>query len=207
MNIGEIIQLRNAGTLRRITESKIIHISDSGIQYVYFLQKGLIKVSGITEDGTEVIKHIVKPGDLFGELNLLETDENRNDIAIALENSEVYFIPADTIKSLMKENELLRSSVNKAISSRISKMEKRMLSLMMKGVRERTLDFLKDFVTEFGHPVTGGYQVRNFLTHDDIAKMITSSRQTVTSSLVYFRNKGWIDYDTKNLKVFNFQAA
>jgi CRP/FNR family transcriptional regulator len=167
----------------------------------------LVKVSGITEDGTEVIKYIVKPGNFFGEFNLLDTDENRNDIAIALEDAEVYFIPADTIKFLMKENELLRSSINKAISKRISKMEKRMFSLMMKGVRERTLDFLKDFVAEFGHPVAGGYQARNFLTHDDIAKMITSSRQTVTSSLVYFRRKGWIDYDSKHLKVFNLQAA
>jgi len=55
MNRKDILILHNAGVVRRVSEKKIIHTTDTTIKYVYFLQKGLIKISNIGEDGEEVI--------------------------------------------------------------------------------------------------------------------------------------------------------
>jgi CRP-like cAMP-binding protein len=43
----------------------------------------------------------MKPGAIFGELNLLDFEEDRHEMAIAVEDSEVCFIPAETVKQLM----------------------------------------------------------------------------------------------------------
>lgn len=203
MNANDILLLQRSGVLRNVYKNKITQISETSIPYLFYLQKGLIKVSAITDDEREIIKYIVKPGQLFGELNLIDSEIKNREIAYAMENSELWFVPVDTVKRLMQENESFRQSVNKAIGKRINKMEERMISLMIKSVKERILDFLKDFVSEFGYPVVGGYEAKNFLTHDDIAKIITTSRQTVTTSLIDFRKKGWIDYDSSTLKVYN----
>jgi CRP/FNR family transcriptional regulator len=207
MNRKDIIMLHNAGIIRRIAEKKIIHVTDTTIKYVYFLQRGLIKISNISDDGEEIIKYFIKPGTVFGELNLLDNEEDRHEIAVALENCEVCFIPAETVKQLMMTNTAFRNSIHHSIGQRIKKMEERMFSLMLKNVKERILDFLKEFVMEFGHPVNEGYTARNFLTHEDIARITTTSRQSVTTSLVYFKKRGLIDYDTQNLSVFNFQHS
>lgn len=207
MNRKDILTLHNAGVVRKIPERKIIHTTDTTIKYVYFLQKGLIKISNISEDGEEVIKYFIKPGTLFGELNLLDMDEDRHEMAIAIEESEVCFVPVESVKQLMAANPAFRKSINQSIGSRIKKMEERMFSLMLKNVKDRILDFLKEFVIEFGHPVNGGFTADFFITHDDIARITTTSRQSVTTSLVDFKKKGLIDYNTHKLSVLNFQHS
>jgi CRP/FNR family transcriptional regulator len=207
MDRKDLLILHNAGVVRRINEKKVFHVTDVTIKYVYFLQKGLIKISNISETGEELIKYFIKPGAIFGELNLLDNEEDRHEIAIALENSEVCFIPVETVKQLMVSNNSLRKSIHQCIGQRIKKMEKRMNSLMLKGVKERIMDFLKEFVIEFGHPVNGGYTAKNFLTHEDIARVTATSRQSVTTSLVHLKKHGLIDYDTQRLCVFNIKHS
>jgi len=205
MSPKDILLLHNAGITRNIADKKIIQVTDTTIKYVYFLQKGLIKISNISDDGKEIIKFILKPGNIFGELNLLDNEEDRHEIAVAMDECQICFVPAETVKEMMNNDNLFRKNIHHCICKRIKRMEERMFSLMLKDVKERILDFLKEFVSEFGHPVNGGYQAKNFLTHEDIAKITTTSRQSVTTSLVHFKKMGWIDYDSQNLSVFNFQ--
>ena len=203
MTTNEILQLQKAGITRTVNAKKVIHVTDASIKFLYILQKGLIKISNISDNGTEIIKYIVKPGNFFGELNLLDNETDRHEIAVAMEKVELCFIPAEEVKAVMESNKALQRSINQLISNRINKMEQRMFALMLKDVKQRIMDFLKEFVAEFGYPVTGGYQARNFLTHEDIAKITTTSRQTVTSSLSHFKKLGWIDYNTRHLSVYN----
>ena len=203
MTTNEILQLQKSGTTRMIAANKVIHITEASFKYIYILQKGLIKISTLSDNGTEIIKYIVKPGNIFGELNLLDNETDRHEIAVAIENAELCYIPAEEVKVVMESNKSLQRSINQLISNRINKMEQRLFALMLKDVKQRIMDFLKEFVSEFGYPVTGGYQARNFLTHEDIAKITTTSRQTVTSSLLHFKKLGWIDYNTRHLSVYN----
>jgi len=203
MTTNEILQLQKSGTTRMIAANKVIHITEASFKYIYILQKGLIKISTLSDNGTEIIKYIVKPGNIFGELNLLDNETDRHEIAVAIENAELCYIPAEEVKVVMESNKALQRSINQLISNRINKMEQRLFALMLKDVKQRIMDFLKEFVSEFGYPVTGGYQARNFLTHEDIAKITTTSRQTVTSSLLHFKKLGWIDYNTRHLSVYN----
>lgn len=207
MDRKDVLILYNAGVVKRINEKKVFHITDATIKYVYFLQKGLIKISNISETGEELIKYFIKPGAIFGELNLLDNGESRHEVAIALEDCEVWFIPLETVKKIMVNNNGFSKSILQIMGKRIKKMEERMFSLMLKDVKERIMDFLKEFVIEFGHPSNNGYTAKNFLTHDDIAKITSTSRQSVTTSLVYFKRHGLIDYDTQTLSVFNFQHS
>lgn len=68
-----------------------------------------------------------------------------------------------------------------------------------KGAPTRVREFLIDFAKEYGKPKEDGLYIKNFLTHDDIAKITATSRQTVTSVLNELRNKGILDYNSKEL--------
>lgn len=204
MTAKELLVLHHAGTTRAITAGRVLHITGTSNKNIYLLKKGLIKISSISENGIEIIKYIVKPGNIFGELNLLDNEVDRREIAIAIENAEICFIPVERVKDIMESDNVIKKSINQFISDRIHKMEQRMFSLMLKDVKQRILEFLKEFVAEFGYPVSGGYQARNFLTHEDIAKITTTSRQTVTTSLIHFKKLGLIDYNSKQLSVFNY---
>ena len=122
---------------------------------------------------------------------------------MAIETAEICFIPVQEATVIMQSDKAIQKSINQMMSNRINKMEQRMFALMLKDVKQRIMDFLKEFVAEFGYPVSGGYQARNFLTHEDIAKITTTTRQTVTSSLSHFKKLGLIDYNSRQLSVYN----
>jgi len=203
MDKNDMLTLHNAGIVRKVNRKRIIHISDSTIQYVYFLRKGIIKISTVNNRGEEFIKYFLKSGSFFGELNLLGSEEDSHEIAVAIEESEICFIPADTVKQLMISHLELNKSITSHIGFRLKKSEERALSLVYKSVKERILDFLREFVRDFGHPVAGGYAAMNFLTHEDIARVTGTSRQSVTTTLLNLKKEGNINYSKQTLSVFN----
>jgi CRP/FNR family transcriptional regulator len=198
-NQGALI-LHNAGVVKRIVQRETFSLADPTKKHVYFLKKGLIKISCIHDDKEEIIKYFIKPGSIFGELNLFDS-EDENEVAEAVEDCEVCFIPAETAKQFMLTNHELQKAIHHAISRRIKKTEERMFSLMTKSVTDRVRGFLTDFAKEFGQPVTGGLSVKKFLTHDDIARLTTTSRQSVSKALACLKKKGIIDYNAKMLFV------
>jgi hypothetical protein len=71
----------------------------------------------------------------------------------------------------------------------------------------KNLIFSEEVCTEFGHPVNGGYVAKNFLAHEDIARITITNMKSVTTSLVYFKKQGRIDHDTQNLSVYQLQYS
>jgi CRP/FNR family transcriptional regulator len=72
---------------------------------------------------------------------------------------------------------------------------------MFKDVRTRLLYFLKDISADYTTDIEGYITLPNYLTHQDIASLICSTRQTVTSLLNTLKNEGIISYSRKELKV------
>ena len=207
MTSKEMLILYNAVIKRKMPATRLIHTKNTHAKCVYFLENGLIKISNNDSEGEEIIKYFVKPGTIFGELNLLDYEEDKHEIAVAMRNSEISCIPVEALKQLMSIHPELRNIIDQSIGRRIRRMEQRMLGLMFKNVKDRILDFLKEFVVDFGHPVAGGYSADFFITHDDIARITGTSRQSVTASLVDFKKKGLIDYDTRCMSVFNLARS
>lgn len=88
----DTILLHNAGVTRNVAEKRVIQLTDTTVKYDYFLQKSLIRISNISDDGKEIIKYILKPDNVFSELSPLDNEEYRHEIAVALKNCEVCFI-------------------------------------------------------------------------------------------------------------------
>jgi CRP/FNR family transcriptional regulator len=188
---------------RKLPKGSVLHFPMMLNKYVYFLQKGVIKIAVTGENGREFIKYLIKPGNLFGEIPLVGHVESPLDYAIAIEDSVVWFIDSETMKQWMLENEDLRLNVFKQIGSRIKKVENRLLSMIFKDARTRAMEFIAQFTIEFGKHTPEGYEVKNFLTHEDIAKITATSRQTISSILNELRDQKMLDYNSKYIRIPN----
>jgi len=80
-------------------------------------------------------------------------------------------------------------------------METRLENLVFKDSRSRIIDFLLELSDKRGERV--GYEtvVRKFLTHQEIANLTATSRQTVTTVLNDLRSKGLIKFDRRRLLI------
>jgi CRP/FNR family cyclic AMP-dependent transcriptional regulator len=164
-------------------------------RHVFFLKEGFLKIATVNPEGEEAIKYLVAPGSLFGEMSLLYEQESIEDFAFALEDSVIFFINSEEMLQLIISNSDLRVKISKQVALRIKKAENRILSILFKDAYTRVCDFIIEFVKEFGRLTEHGYEVNNILTNDDIAKLTSTSRQTVSRILNEVREKKLIEYN------------
>lgn len=176
-----------------------IYLPDEPSDTIFFLSKGTIKIGTHSNDGKEVIKSLIHPQAMFGELGLIG-EVNRQDFAQALkEEVHIYSIKVDDLKRLMRHNYDLCDQVMSIFGNRLLRAENKLESLIFKDARTRIIEFIKDSVEKRGRRIGYEMLLKHSLTHQDIANITCTSRQTVTlvlnelrkSDLIYF-NRGKI---------------
>ena len=187
--------------VRVLKRNSILRFSEMSNRYVYMLGTGVVKIVTVNESGREIIKHLVKPGEFFGELPLLGDMSNLDDLAVAIEDCNIYFTEIDKLRQLLNDQVEFRTKLLKQAAERIRKAEDRIVAINTKEVYERVCDFLLQLIDEFGDTKNEVMTVRNFLTHDDMAKLTDTSRQTVSRVLNDLRDKGEIEYDTQQIRI------
>lgn len=158
----DMVSMEKAMVMRVIIKNTTLHFPEMKGRYVYFLKEGMVKISTQNSDGQELIKYIIKPGGIFGEMALLESQEEENDYAIALEDCVVCFMDMENLKSMMEMNTDLNIRIRKLIGVRIKKIENRISSMVFKDAPTRVYDFLHEFVREFGQEEKGGFSAKLF---------------------------------------------
>ena len=170
-------------------------------RHVFFLKEGFLKIVTMNQEGKEAIKYLVGAGSVFGEMSLLYEQESIEDFAVALEDSVILVINSEEMKQLMNGNQELRSKIAKQVALRMKKAENRVLSVLFKNAYSRVCDFIIEYAKEFGKLTEDGYEVKNILTNDEIAKLTATSRQTVNRVLNEARDKKLIEYNNDVIRV------
>lgn len=164
-----------------------------GDSNIYFIKSGSIKVAVITEGGSEQIKEIIEAGEIFGKF--IDSISDQHEHVVAAEDCMVCYLPFANWQNFIKDHAALSYSFIKWIGFRIKKMERKMDSLYFKNTRQRISESLQDIIQRFGKPDPEGNLVLNLnLTHDEIAQLTGTSRQSVNLFMSELRDKGWIDY-------------
>ena len=78
--------------------------------------------------------------------------------------------------------------------------------MVFKDVRTRLIDFILELIEERGKETGGRWQVEHYYTHKNIANLIGTSRQTVTTTLNELKVDGLIDFDRKKFYVLDRKA-
>ncbi|MCB0628982.1 MAG: Crp/Fnr family transcriptional regulator [Lewinella sp.] len=177
----------------------MIYMPGDNSDHIYFLAKGTVKIGTHSSDGKEVIKSLIHPLAMFGELGIIG-ETHRQDYAQALrEDVLVYILKNSDFRQIMRKNFDLCSQVMSSFGQRLMQAENKLESLIFKDARTRIIDFIKNSVSDRGRRVGFEMLLKHSLTHQDIANITCTSRQTVTlvlndlkkSDLIYF-NRGKI---------------
>lgn len=167
---------------------------------LFYITAGRVKIGAEGDSDKSVTKAILTTGEVFGEKALV--GENiRRDFAQAMESTELCIINKTEMSSLFKEHGPFSLFIMKLIGSRALKMEKRLESLVFKDSRSRIIEFLVDLNKEKGQRVGYEWVVRNFITHQEIANLTATSRQTVTTVLNELKTKDLLTFNRKRLLI------
>lgn len=201
LSFGQIKQLCIIMGFKKAKKGEIIYFSSSDVPRIFVLKKGNIKIVAVDENGDETIKDIIQKGDLFGELTL-EADNQANEYAKVISDDVAIcsFLVSDFEEVLLK-NPSLALSYTKFVGLKMKRIKNSYSNLISKDARTRLSLFLKDWGESEGKRIENRIVIENYLTQNDIAQIICTSRQTATQLLNEMETNGIIAYNRKEIVI------
>ncbi len=200
--------LQRAATIMAFAKHQVLYKPGQPANKVYFLLKGVVKVA-VHAEKKDIIKYVVRPGNLFGE-SCLTGEAQRRDFAYAMDDSvEVLEFEANVLLTLMKNNFAFAQSLLHFLGERLRYTETQLEKVVLKDSKSRILEYLHQMGVEQGRQVGFETLVKHNMTHQDIADLTGTSRQMVTavlnqlkrSNVLYFNRKKILFRDLNALPV------
>ncbi|MFZ1453277.1 MAG: Crp/Fnr family transcriptional regulator, partial [Ferruginibacter sp.] len=110
------------------------------------------------------------------------------------------FTMEDFIRILQRKPEMA-IAFSFHLGNKLRKVENRLLNILNKDVKSRLAQLLLQLANDKNGVVNNTAAIDKFLTHDDIAKLIGSSRQTVTTTLNQFEKENIITVTKKEILI------
>jgi CRP/FNR family cyclic AMP-dependent transcriptional regulator len=196
----QCVRIERGARTRRFPKSAAIYLPSDALDGVFLLIEGRIKLGSTTPDGKQAILAFIEPGELFGELALVE-DGNREERAEAMIASEVLLLNGTAVRSVLAESAELALGVTKLIGLRRRRVERRLRSLLYRSNRDRLVHLLVDLCEQYGTPTPEGLLLSLHLSHQELASIIGATRETVTALLGELQLEGYIRVRRQTLVV------
>jgi CRP-like cAMP-binding protein len=175
----ELASIAAVAKTRHYAKDDVVFHADESGDIFCLIREGQVKVTMISPEGKEIILSLLGPGDFFGEMALLD-DEPRSATVIATESLEIVTIWRSDFLQILAENFTIAKKVLAEISRRLRYASNRIESLATMDVYGRLARFFLDLAKKRGKVLDNGYVAVTRPTHQSIANMIGTSRETVS---------------------------
>ena len=186
---------------RRFRRGEVIfHIGDPG-DALFVIVSGEIKIWLPSETGEEAILATLRPGDVFGELALLD-GAPRSASATAIMATEAVVLPRDRFRELIATEAGVRDALLASIAGELRRLTRHVEELHFLDITGRLAARLVHLAEEGGMPVAdGSIRIRTNLTQADLASMVGCTRQSVNKLLGQFTDRGLLRLERDGIVV------
>ncbi|GJJ01052.1 catabolite gene activator [Duganella rhizosphaerae] len=192
----EIIRVKADFRFRHYQKRDVVlHKGGSG-DGLLFLLAGQLQVIDVTEDGRAIGLRLLVPGDFFGEIALIN-NSTRSASVVATSEALVAFLPAPTAMHLFSHSPSVAKQMLQHLAQKIQRDSEFRALLSINNTAKRIYSFL--VLMQKKNP--DGTVVENLPTHQDIANMINTSRETVTRALLTLVQQGIIQKESHRLLI------
>lgn len=186
---AQIGRIESRSVSKDFGRGDVIYLPSDRNDSVALLVRGRVRLYHLTQDGKQAILAIMDPGEMFGELSLME-DGSRDEFAEAMEKSTVILVPREEVLSLMAEYPDVALGVSRLMGFRRQRIERRLKSLLFRSNRERLVHLLLELASKYGEQTDEGVKIGIKLSHQELASIIGSTRETVTVLLGELQGEG-----------------
>lgn len=165
---------------------------------LYMILSGKVKVTNIGPDGKEVILSILGEGEFFGEMALLD-EEPRSANVTSMEKTEMMTLRRKEFMNMLENDKEILSKLLAVLSGRLRHANAQIRSLALLDVLGRIARLLLDIAQKDGRRLLDGSVVFRRPTHQEIASMVGTSRETVSRMIGDLSRDGYIKISGKDI--------
>lgn len=197
-NVSKLNSLHRRGT--------VLFAEGEPARGVYILRTGRATVSISSSEGRVVILRMAQAGDVLG-LNSTLGNASYEATVKTLEPCRTDFIPRAQLLGLMETSDAASRAVLKILSGELTRLTNRTRSLLLpQTASARLARLILDWTRENNANSSHVPRVDKVFTHEQIAQMICSSRETVTRLFATFSRRKIIQITTDSILLSDREA-
>ena len=185
---------------RSYDKDQVIILAEEEGDALFIIADGQVKVSIVSEDGREVILSLLGEGAVFGELSLLD-GKPRSANVVATQDTELYMVRrADFLQLIYKVPQIAVGLLAER-AARLRKTDRKIEGLALLDVTSRISETLLQLADEQGSETKFGVSLEERPTHQQLASMSGTTRETVSRVLKRLEGQGYISSEGRSMTI------
>ena len=172
---------------------------------VYFLKQGRVKIARVNENGQEATICLLEPGEIFGEVEAMDGTP-RETLVQALEPVVVCEITRENFLRFLERCPVVGINILKKIGGRLRDIESKFGDLVFHSAPARLAKLLLQLGESMGDRDQDRIRLNVRLTHQNLANLIGTSRETVSALLSQFQRQGLLIQDRRQICLLDTNA-
>lgn len=172
-------------------KNKIIFVRGDFISSLYIVLKGKVKIYNSADDGRAKTLHILQDGDIFAAAVFFSPGPAPA-TAKTLSPARIACIGRADFDEIMASRPEMAVKILEIISSRLRRAQQHIADLSLKNTTGRLISTLNYLADDHGYVRQEGIFLKLLLTHQELADLTGTSRETVTRTLNLLKKAGLI---------------
>ena len=200
----EFSSLQHIFILRSYRRNQVIFMEEETGTYMYLVLAGKVKVAKSSSAGRETILAIHKAGDFFGEMSLLDGKTAPATVS-AMEDSKIISVSGSDFHKYLMHNEKVLLQIIDVLCARLRQVWQTQ-SLSSSKADARIRMGIYELAKRHGIQDAHGTIIDLKITHQELAEMVGTSRETVTRVIARLREEGIIEVDQRRMTLLDPKA-
>jgi CRP/FNR family transcriptional regulator, cyclic AMP receptor protein len=184
---------------------QVVYLPGDRAGSVHFIASGRVKVSKVTRDGKELTLAYRTSGDFFGETCMLEGGP-RDEMVEAMETTTSVELERAGLDQLLASHAPVAYAFARALITRWRALQAKVEQLVFKDVGAKLAELLLRLGSEHGVEHRRGLVLGLKITHQEMANLTGSTRETVSLTLSQFKRKGFIHTEGRKVILADREA-
>jgi CRP/FNR family transcriptional regulator/CRP/FNR family cyclic AMP-dependent transcriptional regulator len=191
--------------LKSLRRGEVLFHKDDPGTTLYLVRAGRIKISVFSSEGKEAIFTVHRPGDVFGELALLD-GAPRSATATALEPSRLLTLDRSAFVAFLKEQPDASLILLAELATRVRRLSAQVEDLMFLDIPGRLARTLLRLGEQHGRKTPQGIEIDLQITQTELGGMVGATRVSVNRLLHWFADRGLIALDERRIVLLRPEA-
>ncbi|MBC7905621.1 MAG: Crp/Fnr family transcriptional regulator [Rhodospirillaceae bacterium] len=179
-----------AQVVRHPTDAVIFQRGDPGDSMLAVVT-GRVKICAHSVEGKELILNIIKPGEVFGEISLIDGEARTAD-AVALETCQLLVLERRDFQRHLEQNPKMASRLLSILCQRLRRTSAHLEESLFLEVPARLARVLLHLSGAFGIPASAGVCIDIKLSQQQLGSIAGITRESVNKQLGLWQKAGWI---------------
>ena len=185
----ELDRLIQATTTRRLASKEVLFRKGDPGNQLFGVLTGSLKVTGVGTDGKDVVFRLMRPGEVVGEIALLD-GEPRSATVAAVEAATLVTLHRRDFVPFLEQHPRAAIRLAAVMAERVRRLSERAEDRQTMSLPARLAKRLLALAEEHGaRPVVGG-PVEIRLSQQDLADLVGTTRESVNKQLRIWEDGG-----------------